>query len=151
MSILKTLLESETCVNENINLNYTMNSYRSLMESLEVETNTFKYTPEMVPIIKCKDCCDYIIFIDDVKRLANQNECTLSEAMNLIFEAYEDQEVKLDKDNTKVAITEEDPDEIEKAAKCNPTKMAQKVKKVEEFTESIDALIDSGIKVVKMI
>ena len=155
MSILRSLYESENYINENINLDYVLNNYRSVIESLEVTGNPIKYDARMVPIIK--DSLDgqtfsYLIPLEDVIRLSKNDIISMAEAVEKIIEVNNEAagETALDKDNTKIVITDaDDADDLEEACKKDPTKLKAKVKKVEEFTEIINQLQEAGYKVVK--
>lgn len=156
MSLLRTLYESESCVNENIDLNYAINTYRALMEGMECCTTSFKFDARMVPIIQSVEGAQftYLISLDDVARLAKCNECTLSEALEQIIDCNDndcdDDHQSITKDNIKVVVLDsDDADELEEACKKDPTKMKKKIKKVEEFTNMIDSLLDAGYKVVR--
>ena len=158
MSFLRSLYESENYINENIDLNYTMNTYRSIMESIEVVGNPFVFDARMVPVIK--DSVDnekfsYMIPLEDIIRFTQSSGVTsYAEAVEQIItvnnEACGKEEQCMNKKNTKVVVTDNcDPDKLESACKSDPAKMKDKVKKVQEFTNIVNQIMEAGFTVVK--
>lgn len=153
MSILKTLYESESCVNENINLNYTLNNYQALKENLQVVPTRYYTDPAFVRVVREnseKSDSGYLILLDDIVKVSKGNSINILNAIEEVLAANSTDDITLDKDNVKIIVTDiDDVDDLEKNCKSDPTTLRQKVNKIQEFVDTILSIEDEGYTVVK--
>ena len=150
MNLLNSILEADSAVLNNIDVDYTTNMLHDIQESCE-EIQPLKFTAEMVPVYESTTRSGdtvYCMELRDVKRLMESCDCSVEDAMKMMQDSLiglTDLDITI-KDLC-VTCNKEDCAKLCDACKKDITKTSKLLSKVAEHTNLLVAIQKTGANI----
>lgn len=150
MSMIKALLESESAVKDNVQINSAISELAAIQESSEIFNEEIVYTAESVPVfaMPLNGQKVYVVECDNLNKLMDSQNFDEIEALSAIKSvvAQDDPNVKFDQ--IALLIKDEDICKLEEACKKDKSKIGAKTEKVVEYTNLLKKIQSEGFTIV---
>lgn len=147
MSIIKSLLESESAVQDNQKISSVISELTQIQESSEILPEDIVYTAESVPVFGMtqKGKKMYVIECDNLfKLMESQKQDEVASLLGIkSVLATDDPEVKFD--DMAVLVKDENIEQIQELCKSDKTKEGARIESIAKYTNTLKNIMAEGV------
>lgn len=149
MSILKSLLESEIAISNNVRLSSAINELAAIQEKCDYLPDKIKYTPEAVPVflVPNGDRKLYVIECDNLFKLMDSQNKDEIEALKDIQSVLSSGEEEVHFDDIALLVKDEDIDQIQELCKKDKSKIGARTEQIIKYTNILKNIMAEGVNI----
>lgn len=152
-TLLKMIQEQTGEVQNNYNVNLSLNTLAALQESFDVLETPIKYFAECVPVFKLPAVSGKVLYcveMDEFIKLRKGQGIDEATAVSQLFETVSSEEEN-DIENVEelaIIIEKEDVESLDKKIKDDPKKIDAKCEAVRMYTEMLERIKATGVTII---
>lgn len=153
-SILESVRATSSARYDNIDANLAVNELAAIQEQCGSLEQDFKYTPDMVPIIKNEsaeeDDPKYCIDGECFQKMLKSNDLTVSDGIDKLFNEIE-KDPNCDIDTTcemAIVVREEDTSALYNVITSDPSKIAIRTESINKHIDFLKEIHETGCRIL---
>ena len=153
-SILESVRNISESKYDNINANLAVNELAKIQENCYVLEQDFRFTPEMVPIVKNESAEEgqpkYCIDGECFQKMLKSNDLTVSDGIDKLFAEIE-KDPEMDIETTcemAIIIKEENLEELYKVLTSDPSKISIRTEAINKHIDFLKEINETGCNIM---